>query len=94
MKKKTRRNEPLVKLMCQVLREDKWQKGDTSRFARIFSENLVEPVSRNAVHEWLNGGKGIPPKYLHAAEALSKKYGGEMTAKEFRPDLPNLITGQ
>jgi hypothetical protein len=83
------KNEPLVKLMCQVLNEKEWQNGDTSRFARVFSACIGETISRNTVYAWLIQD-GIPPKYLPIAVDISKRYGGNMTAKELRPDLPEI----
>ena len=79
------KNKPMLKLMGIVLREDEWQSGDTSRFAKAFSKLLQRKVSRQSIHTWLMGG-GIPAKHLQSAITLSHN---TMTAQEFRPDLYN-----
>jgi hypothetical protein len=83
---KKQKNQPLLKLMRQVLHQDEWSNGDTSKFARVLSKYTKKNISHQLVYSWLNG-KGIASTLLGVAEELSRLNGGDMSAKELRPDL-------
>ena len=80
------KNEPLLRLMNQVLGCDYWKRGNTSAFAKVFSHHTGKKISRANVHSWLIKG-GIPPYLVHFATSLSKQHGSAISARELRPDL-------
>jgi hypothetical protein len=82
------KNEPLLRLMNQVLNCETWQHGNTARFAKEFSKHTGKKISRANVHSWLIKS-GIPPKFIFLAESISQKHGKKISAKELRPDIFN-----
>ena len=80
------KNEPLLRLMNQVLNCDNWKHGNSTRFAYEFSKHTGKKISRANVHSWLMKG-GIPPYLVNLAASLSKLHGNEISARELRPDL-------
>jgi hypothetical protein len=87
------RNEPLKKLICQVLDEPDLRIGSVSTFARLFTQFSNESITRFQVNSWLNNN-GVPPYRCKLAENLSRAYAEKsilypevIKASDLRPKI-------
>ncbi len=86
------KNKELIELIKQTLHEPRLLPGAYGRFADKFNEKSEQKIDRVTVYQWLHH-RGIPPKHLGTAEALSRenaKYKKDiLTSRKLRPDLYN-----